>query len=205
MLWVLAAIGCFVVVHTIVNVAYRKPERPHEPVAEARERQRKFVHGDMKGWARYAAGLAPPTAGAASGETASVTRQPPPEKLATALPFDLVGIFTTDPRLHTAPAAVTAPTVVRRDDGLRVLLRFDAAAKPVAFGEALAYAKDQHLYLFLQDETRTMLEEPPTPFAATLELSLPPNVLPPGDWQASLYAEDAAFSWQFTVRDAARP
>src|SRR5688572_5505797 len=78
MLWVLAAIGCFVVVHTVVNVAYRKPERPHEPVAEARERQRKFVQGDMKGWTRYAVRLAPTTAAESPDAPATVTRAPAP-------------------------------------------------------------------------------------------------------------------------------
>ncbi len=212
MLWVLAAIGCFVVVHTVVNVAYRKPGPAHEPAAEARERQRTFVKGDLKGWTRYAvriqaagavesAAQSSTSAGTASvaGTSADITRAPAPENLATALPFDLVGIFTTDPRLHAGPAVVHAPAALEAAGEMRLFLRYASAAAPDAFGEALAFAKDQHLCLFLQDETRPAFEQPPTPFAYAIELALPPNVLGAGPWKASLYTRDALFEWSFNV------
>jgi hypothetical protein len=205
MIWVLAAIGCFVVIHTLVNLASRKPQRPHEPAAEARERQHSFVQADMKGWTRYAARLSPAAEAAAISEPATITRAPAPAQLARALPFDLVGIFTTDPRLYRAPASLAAPATLDADAGLRVRFNFGSTGKAVALGEPLAFAKDRHLYLFLQDETRVVPDEEPTPFAPALELTLPPAVLPAGTWQASLYASDGVFSWEFTVPDGAAP
>jgi hypothetical protein len=204
MLWVLAAIGCFVVVHTLVNVAYRKPEPAHEPAAEARARQRMFVKGDLKGWTRIAARLAPAIVEQrTAGPAASVTRAPAPESLAAALPFELVGIFSTDPRLHDAPMGVGAPGTVASEDALRVWLRYAGNAPPAAFGEPLAFAKDRHLFLFLQDETRPAFEQPPTPFAREIELALPPSVLSTGIWKASFFTKDAVFSWEFNVAGSA--
>lgn len=204
MAWVAAAIGCFVVVHTLINLAYRKPGRPHEPAAEARERQSSFVQGDMKGWTRFAATLTARTTAVSPPVSAPVTRTPAPEQLFTLVPFELVGRLNRDPRLYPAPTSLTAPAALPADGALPITLEFTGPGfDPSApLGEVLAYAKEHQLHVFLQDDSRVVPGASPTPAAPRLELSLPPDVLPAGDWQATLYTKDEVFTWTFQVQPA---
>lgn len=204
MTWVVAAIAAYVVLYTAINLGFRKPGPAHEPAAEAQARQESFVQATMHGWTRYAVKLAPvPLASAepsADVSIARVSRAPAPDDLARAVPLELTLIFPGKPSMHDAPEVVTAPARVPVNGTWRIQLQFGApTADAHAFGEALAYAKDHHLRLFLQDERRTPIGMTPTPAAAALELSLPPGVLPAGDWHATLYTKDAIFTWAFAV------
>lgn len=199
---VVIAIVSFMVLYTGVNVAFRKPERPHEPAAEARERRRKFVQASMNGWTRLAALLTAenvaPAAAAAPAPSAPVGRGPAPADLAKALPLELVGIFPEAPSLHAGPASLLAPAAIASGESWQVELRFAPAPSRDALGEVLAYAKDNHLFLFLQDKDRPVFEEAPTPAAPIMHISLP-AIGSAGDWRATLYARDAMFTWTFVV------
>lgn len=200
MTWVVIAIASYIVFYTAINVGFRRDERPHEPAAEARERKRHFIQASMNGWTRYAVHLSTPTNATEIARAATIAREPAPADLARAVPLDLTLIFPGKPSMHPAPASLVAAATVPTNAELRVQLNFDPVAHPVAFGESLAYAKDNHLRIFVQDEARTALDETPLPAAPLVELALPPAVLAAGEWQATLYTKDAIFNWTFVVQ-----
>lgn len=205
MAWAGAAIAVFIVIHTVVNIGFRKPGPAHEPAAEAREKRRSFVQASMKDWTRYAVHVTAPVKSSSTsftGPRIEAVREPAPDDLVAALPFELVGLFTRDPRLHAAPALVHASSEIPAEGAMRLRLQFPSHAMPQDFGEILAYAKDHQLYVFLQDESRTVPGETPTPFAHAIELELPAAVLPAGTWQGAVYTREAIFRWSFAVGSA---
>ena len=199
MTWVAIAVVSFIVIHTTVNLVFRKPAPAHEPAAEARERQHRFVKAEKDGWSRYGTTLAVPPNPATAEQLAPITRTPAPANILQAISFDLAGRPERDPVLHTGPTTLETAAVLPADGVLRLRMSFDVSAKPVGFGFVLAYSKENHLHLFLQDENRTIPDEEPLPPAPVLELTLPPRVFSAGDWQASLYTKDVILTWSFTV------
>ncbi len=197
MSWVVIAIVAYIVIYTSINLGFRKPGPGHEPAAEARAHRRHFIQASMSGWTRYGVhfGMPAPEPGA----DAEISRQATPENLAEAVPVDLTMIFPGKPSMHAAPASIRAPAVLPADGVLRVQLHFGDLSSPASFGEALAYARDQHLRLFLQDEERTPVDEDPVPAAPEMEIHLPARVLAAGDWQVTLYTKDVIFNWGFVV------
>ena len=202
MAWVAVAIVSYIVIYTVVNVFFRKPaDAAHEPAAEARQRERDFVQATMNGWTRFAARLAPAETGESNAyeAAADVQREPAPADLAQAVPLDLTLIFPGKPSMHPAPEQVTAPAAVPADGAWSCRLFVGDTATAKAFGETLAYAKDQHLRVFLQDEKRTTFEGAPVPAAPVMKVILPPGALAPGFWKVTVYTRDAIFTWGFVV------
>lgn len=206
MAWVAIAIGTYIIFYTAINVFFRKPvDTAHEPAAEAAARQRDFVQASMNGWTRYAVRLNPRADDTTIEELTAVTRSPTPSDLARAVPLDLTLIFPGKPSMHLAPARITAPAVLPADGVWRCLISIDDPQNTAPFGEALAYAKDNHLRLFLQDEERAPFDGTLVTALPVLEVALPAHVLPAGDWNATLYTKDEIFTWSFVVPATAAP
>jgi hypothetical protein len=201
MIWIVAAIAGYVVIYTVVNVAFRKPAPPHEPWVEARERRLRVVQTSMMGWSRLAATIEPAAnpAGEASTPLAEVASTPPPVRLDKALPVELVLIAPGRPALHPGPGVVRAPASAAPNAPLRLQLEFPANASPVALGEALAYAKDRRLFIFVQDASRVSADAAPVAQERQLDLVLALPQLEAGMWQAELHAASATFRWEFVV------
>ena len=199
MTWIVLVIAVYIAGYTFINIAYRKPaDSAHEPAAEARERSLRTVQTTMAGWSRVACGFtdAVPAAG---GEAAAISAQPLPKPLDQHLPRDLPMIMPGEPALHPAPITMSAPARLAPAESLRVRLDFPADAAVPAFGEILAYFKDNHLYLFIQDQRHVARDSLPTPAVSPITLVLPPATLTAGTWQASAFTASQAYTWSFTV------
>jgi hypothetical protein len=200
MTWVVVVIVTYVVFYTAINVVFRKPpDAAHEPAAEAREREKNFVQATMNGWTRYAVTVVPRAADPFPAP-AEVTRTPAPADFAQAVPVDLTLVFPGKPSMHPGPDRITAPAGIPADGVWLCGLAFDDPAGVGPLGEALAYAKDRHLRVFLQDEKRLPFEGAPLPATTAMVVALPPGVLEAGDWQATVYTRDSIFTWAFSVR-----
>jgi hypothetical protein len=199
MKWIALAIVVYIGGYTFINIAYRKPAgSAHEPAVDARERSLRTVHTTLNGWVRLSASLAPTRAIEASTR-ATVAETPRPEPLDRALPPDLPPIVPGLPSLHSAALTLHAPATAAGGEPLRIDLDFPVDASVPAFGEVLAYAKDNHLYVFIQDAKRTAPGQAPTPPTAPLTLVLPSGAFSTGPWQVSLFTAATAFTWSFTV------
>lgn len=200
MKWIVLAIVVYIAGYTFINIAYRKPAgSAHEPYAEAQQRSLRTVQTTMSGWTRVACTLAGDAAAVRPGGSATITEAPLPARLDKHLPQDLPPIMPGAPALHPASLALQAPAAQAAGEALRVRLEFPGGAAVPAFGEVLAYFKDRHLYLFIQDESHVAPDSQPTPALSPLALVLPPATLTPGTWQASAFTATQAFSWSFTV------
>jgi hypothetical protein len=199
MKWIVLVIAVYIAGYTFINIAYRKPAgSAHEPAAEARERSLRTVQTTMNGWSRVACELAEMVP-SSDAEPAAVAAKPLPKPLDRNLPPDLPMIMPGEPALHPAEITVTARGRVSASAPLRVRLDFPGGAAVPAFGEVLAYFKDRHLYLFIQDQRHVAPDSQPTPAASPLHLVLPPATLTAGTWQASAFTASQAFEWTFTV------
>ena len=200
MKWIVLAIAVYVVGYTVINISYRKPAgAAHEPYAEAREQRRmRSIQVTNYGWSRVACELTQPGT-ALSGPAAEISAAPLPARLDRHLPPELVLVVPRAPALHPAGITLSAPARVDAEDSLRLVLDFPVDASVPAFGETLAYFKDNQLFLFLQDQRHVAPDSQPTPAASPLALVLPPATLTPGTWQASAFSASQAFTWSFTV------
>lgn len=199
MKWIVLVIVVYIAGYTFINIAYRKPAgSAHEPYAESRERSLRTVQSTMNGWTRVACSLRPENTDAPA-EPASVTVLPLPEPLDRQLPADLPLIMPGRPALHPAALRLTAPAQARADEPLHVRLEFAVDSTAVGFGEVLAYFKDNHLYVFIQDQRHVAPGTQPTPAASPLTLELPAGTLTAGAWQASAFTASQAFTWSFHV------
>lgn len=199
MRWIVLVIAVYIAGYTFINIAYRKPaDSAHEPAAEARERSLRTVQTTMAGWSRVACELAA-MAPSSEEEPAAVAAKPLPTPLDRNLPPDLPMIMPGEPALHPAAIVVSARARLAASAPLRVRLDFPAGPAVPAFGEVLAYFKDHHLYLFIQDHRHVARDSQPIPAESPLHIVLPPATLTPGTWQASAFTASQAFTWTFTV------
>ncbi len=199
MKWIVLVIVAYIAGYTFINFAYRKPAgSAHEPAVEARERKKRTVQTTMNGWTRLAADYVATSTNDLQAR-ADIVRKPLPQPLDRALPPDLPPIVPGLPSLHPAPIKINAPAVVSATDSLRIRLEIPVDASVPAFGEALAYTKDNHLYVFIQDSKRLALDSQPTLASATLSIALPPAALHAGAWTCSAFTAASAFEWSFTV------
>lgn len=199
MTWIVLAIALYIAGYTFINIAYRKPPgSAHEPAAEARERALRTVQTTMNGWSRVACEFAE-VAPSSDIEPAAVAAKPLPTPLDQHLPRDLPLIMPGEPALHPAIISVSALARIGASAPLRVRLDFPADAAVPAFGEVLAYFKDHHLHLFIQDKRHVAPASQPVPASSPLFIVLPPATLTAGTWQAEAYTASQAFEWSFTV------
>lgn len=199
MKWIVLAIAVYVVGYTFVNISYRKPsEAAHEPFAEARERRMRSVQALTYGWTRVACEFTSPVADV-TVPAAEIASAALPQRLDRHLPPELVLVVPHEPALHPARVQLTAPAGLSTGDSLRVRLEFPGDASVPAFGETLAYFKDNHLFLFFQDDRHVAPESTPTTAASPLELVLPPATLTAGTWQASAFTASQTLTWSFTI------
>jgi hypothetical protein len=199
MKWIVLVIVAYIAGYTFINIAYRRPGSAYEPAAEARERSLRTVQTTMNGWSRVACGFTG-MAFSSDTESAAVAAKPLPIPLDRHLPPDLPMIMPGEPALHPAAITVTAPARHDASGPLHVRLDFPDGATVPAFGEVLAYFKDHHLYLFIQDKRHVARDTQPIPAESPLHLVLPPTTLTAGTWQASVFTASQAFDWSFTVR-----
>ncbi len=201
MTWIAAAIGVYIVAYTLINLGYRKENGAHEPWAEALERRENVKEEALLDWTRLYTAFTPAEAADATAQAprASISRSPAPGRLEKELPIELVLVIPARPELARAPIEVLAPATVRAAGPWRIAFQFGEDQQPQRLGEFLAYARDQHLWLFLQNEKRPGLDAAPTPAQGTLEIALPTESLAPGEWTATLHCADAAFTWPFVV------
>lgn len=197
MKWIVLAIAAYVAGYTFINISYRKPSgSAHEPYAEARQRELRTVQTTMRGWTRLTCAFveARPTP-----EAAAVSVQELPQPLDQHLPRELPMIMPGEPALHPAAVTLQVPGRVTAAEALRLRLEFPETASVPAFGEVLAYTKDQRLYVFIQDQRHVARDARPTPAVSPIAIELPPAALTPGTWQASAFTASQALTWSFTV------
>ena len=199
MMWVVIAIVIYIAAYTIINVGFRKPEGGHEPWAEAQERREEVQQEAMLDWIRFHTTLLPAAAPTQPLASARIERGPETGNLERALPIELVLIIPARPELARAPAHVSSPAALAASEAFAVSLEFDSAATSQMLGDFLAYAKDQHLRLFLQDDSRLSHDTQPVAANGQVALMLPAGGLAAGQWKATLYCVDATFTWDFVV------
>lgn len=195
--WIVLAILAYVVGYTFINIAYRKPSgSAHEPYAEARQRELRTVQTTMHGWTRLTCSF---TEALSTPEPAAVSAEPLPQPLDQHLPRELPMIMPGEPALHPANVTLHAPARLSASEALRLRLEFPETASVPAFGEVLAYAKENRLYVFIQDQRHVARDAQPTPAASPLAIELPPAALTPGTWQATAFTASQALTWSFTL------
>ncbi len=197
MRWILLVILVYVVGYTFINIAYRKPSgSAHEPFAEARQRELRTIPTTMQGWTRLSGTF---TEAIPVFEPATISAEALPQPLDQHLPRELPMIMPGQPALHPAAITLKAPARVAAADALLLHLEFPQDASVPAFGEILAYIKDQRLYVFIQDQRHVARDAQPTPAASPLAIALRPATLTPGTWQATAFTASQAVTWSFTV------
>lgn len=197
---VAAAIVVSLVLYTVMTLGFRKPGAAHEPYAEAMERQAELRETSMLEWTRFPVELR-----AANDESvpmsnarlATVTTQPTPHRLDKSLPVELVLVTPAQPSLYPGLAAVEAATAFTANETLEIDLH--PGDQNRNFGEPWVFAKEHQLHVFIQDDGRLPKNLTPVPAADRMTLSLAPDTLAPGKWNATLYTGAETFSWTFAV------
>jgi hypothetical protein len=194
MKWVVAAIGAFVVLYTVVTLAFRKPGRAFEPHEDLKQRTT-FARLQAAGWRRIPVSIYRPAEPAPriAGPPATVTARN------ASLPAELAAAFGEASRLPVAIRGLSAPVEATRGDDYSAFFQCDFGGITALLGDVSLYRKGSVLVLIPTTEPL-----PGRLNARSTEgvygLSFPTQSLAPGRYTALLMAQGTTARWEFQVK-----
>jgi len=192
MKWIIVAILVGVAPYTYLNLKYRKPNPPHRPYEDNKERAN-VMRLLAVGFQRL------PLEAGVVGEDAWPARDLVPPTTPGGLPALLAETLVETPRLPARLTALAAPTTAAADEAYVVEFTGQHPNPDEVLLRPVAYLRGDELALVPAYETRGSFLRPREQ-TATLRLTLPAGSLRPGTYRASLVTSEATHTWTLDVQ-----
>lgn len=192
MKWVVLAIAVFVVGYTVINILYRKPGKGHEPAAEMKQR---FTAAKLKeaGWEKLVVSTRRP-AEKVAGNDAAIARG------AFGLSLDFTTALVDKPGLLRSIDQVSAPDSVATGDDYTATFTGSISDLKYQLGDIQLYRRGNELVFLPVIEHLPGKELYSRWKDADYSVTFSTRNLPPGTYQASLFAQGPAAQWSFLIK-----
>ena len=192
MKWVVLVIAIFIVGYTVINLRYRKPGKGHEPAAEMKQR---VTAARLKeaGWVAVPSHSRRP-AEKISGNDAVISRG------SVGLGLDFNTTLVDKPELLRSIDLVSAPEVVAAGTDYTVCFTGSISDLKLQLGEIQLYRRGNELVLLPVTEHLPGKELYSRWKDANYCLTFPTDGLPPGTYEASIFAQGPAAKWSFRIK-----
>lgn len=191
MKWVVLVIAVFVVGYTVVNVFYRKPGKAHEPAADMKQRAT-AARLKEAGWEKLLVSTRRP-AEKIAGNVAPISRG------AFGLSLDFTTALIDKPALLRSIDQVNAPDSIAAGSDYTATFTGSMSDLKYQLGDILLYRRGNELVFVPVIEHLPGKELHSRWKEADYSVTFSTRTLPPGTYQASLFAQGPAAKWSFRI------